>query len=262
MNTTDSVIEVPHARLAYNITGQGAPLVQLHGLTSSRHRDEVLELNLAEDVSQRRVLRYDARGHGHSTGRAVPEDYTWPVLADDLDRVLAEFVGDAPLDAIGQSMGAATLLHAARRRPERFRSLTLVIPPTAWETRSAQQETYRASADLVETRGIETFTRMSEHLPRPPAAPPAPRTGPDVSQELMPSILRGAAKSDLPPLSELAVITAPTLILGWIDDQAHPLSTAEALAATLPNARLVVARTPQDSLTWGARAEEHITSCG
>jgi len=32
----------------------------------------------------RRTLRYDARGHGRPTGQALPEDYAWARLADDL----------------------------------------------------------------------------------------------------------------------------------------------------------------------------------
>ena len=51
----------------------GRAVVQLHGLTSSRARDRLLHLDLGRGLSGTRLLRYDARGHGRSTGRAVPD---------------------------------------------------------------------------------------------------------------------------------------------------------------------------------------------
>ena len=82
--------DVPGARLATEYSDEhGRPVVQLHGLTSSRARDRVLDLDLGRGLSGTRLLRYDARGHGSSTGCAVPDDYRWPNLADDLLRQYA-----------------------------------------------------------------------------------------------------------------------------------------------------------------------------
>ncbi|MGF9660216.1 hypothetical protein AAIH18_22555, partial [Pantoea agglomerans] len=67
---------------------------------------------------------------------------------------------------------------------------------------------------------------------------------------LLPSLLRGAAISDLPAPESVARIDVPTTILAWVDDPGHPLSTAESLAALLPNATLTVARTPADVEAW------------
>ncbi|WP_300577515.1 alpha/beta fold hydrolase, partial [uncultured Nocardioides sp.] len=62
--------EVPGAVLDWEISDEGGePVVQLHGLTSSRYRDRVLDLDLGVGLSGTRLLRYDARGHGRSTGR-------------------------------------------------------------------------------------------------------------------------------------------------------------------------------------------------
>ena len=67
---------VPNARIAWAFSDEaGHPEVQLHGLTSSRSHDRLLNLDLGRALSGTRLLRYDARGHGHSTGRPVPEDY-------------------------------------------------------------------------------------------------------------------------------------------------------------------------------------------
>ncbi|WP_415847649.1 alpha/beta fold hydrolase, partial [Tsukamurella strandjordii] len=128
--------DVPGAVLDTELSDEGGhPVVQLHGLTSSRARDRVLDLDLGRGLSGTRLLRYDARGHGRSTGRTVPEDYRWSNLADDLLRLLDERFPGERVHGVGPSMGTGTLLHAAVRDPQRFSGLTLMVPPTAWETR-------------------------------------------------------------------------------------------------------------------------------
>ncbi|MBS4099892.1 alpha/beta fold hydrolase [Tsukamurella paurometabola] len=242
---------VPGAELATEFSDEhGRPVVQLHGLTSSRARDRVLDLDLGRGLSGTRLLRYDARGHGSSTGRAVPEDYRWPNLADDLLRLLDHWFPGERVHGVGPSMGTGTLLHAAVREPARFSGLTLMVPPTAWATRLAKAAEYRAAAGLIEASGLEEFLAAGEGAVPPPATVEHPRTGPDVPESLLPSLFRGAAASDLPALEEIARIDVPVTVLAWIDDPAHPVSTAEALSRALPRATLSVARTPQDVQEW------------
>ncbi|VXB43719.1 alpha/beta fold hydrolase [Nocardioides sp. AX2bis] len=242
---------VPGAELDVELSDEGGhPVVQLHGLTSSRRRDRLLDLDLGRGLSGTRLLRYDARGHGRSTGRTAPEDYRWSVLAEDLLWLLDEWFPGQQVHGVGPSMGTGTLLHAAVRDPGRFVGLTLVVPPTAWETRAAKAADYREAADLVETDGMTAFVEAGRLAPRPPATVDTPETLPEVSEELLPSLLRGAALADLPPTTQLTHVAVPTTILAWTDDPAHPVSTAEALADLLPNARLEVARTPADLATW------------
>lgn len=254
-------LAVIDAALDYEVRGDYGPLVvQLHGLTSSRARDAQIGLDLPRALRDHRVLRYDARGHGNSTGSTEPATYTWPQLADDLLQLLEHVAPGEQVHGVGPSMGSATLLHAALLDPARFSSLTLVVPPTAWESRMAQRATYLLNADLIERKGIEAFVELGLTSPVVPALADAPRTPPAVTEELLPALLRGAATSDLPPLRELASIDAPTLILAWSDDPTHPVSTAVQLADTLPNARLVVAQTPYGVMAWPGLFADHVTS--
>lgn len=242
---------VPHAELAWAFSDESGPaVVQLHGLTSSRARDRLLDLDLGRGLSGTRLLRYDARGHGHSSGRAEPADYRWSTLADDLLRLVDLWFPDEPVHGVGPSMGAATLLHAAVREPERFSGFTLLLPPTAWETRRARAGDYRRLADLIEAEGIERFLADCRDEARPPAAVGHPDTVPHVPEVLLPSIYRGAALSDLPSADELRTIDVPTTILAWVGDPAHPVSTARALADLMPRASLEVATTPDEVLRW------------
>ncbi|MGO3327223.1 alpha/beta fold hydrolase [Gordonia sp. (in: high G+C Gram-positive bacteria)] len=243
--------DVPGARIAAEFSDEGGrPVVQLHGLTSSRSRDQVLGLDLGRGLSGTRLLRYDARGHGESTGRAEPDDYRWSALADDLLRLLDHWFPGERVHGVGPSMGTGTLLHAAVREPDRFSGLTLVVPATAWDTRIAKADEYLRAADLIESEGIAAFVAAGAEAPRPPASATAPPTVPAVSETLLPSVLRGAAVSDLPALIEIGAITVPTTVLAWTGGPAHPLSTAQKLLETLPNASLTVAETPADLELW------------
>lgn len=242
---------VPGANLDWWISDEGGePVVQLHGLTSSSHRDRLLNLDLGRGLSGTRLLRYDARGHGHSTGSADPGDYRWDRLADDLLRLLDHAFPNEPVHGVGPSMGCATLLHAITRAPHRFSALTLMVPPTAWESRVAKAAEYRAAADHIETEGMAALLAEEARSTQPPAMAKAPLTTPDVAESLLPMIFRGAAQSDLPPADAIAAIGVPTTVLAWIDDPGHPLSTAERIADLIGGAQLVVASTPADLELW------------
>jgi 3-oxoadipate enol-lactonase len=239
-------------------TGSGPVVIQAHGMTSSRDNDQAMGFDFAALAATHRLVRYDARGHGESTGRAVPEDYTWPNLAADLLALIAEVAGGKPVDVIGASMGVGTALHAVLREPTALRRLVLVVPPTAWETRAAQAAAYRAGADLVAGQGLAAFVSLAARLPVPPAVGGL-TTVPQVSEALLPAVMRGAALTDLPAPTALASVTQPTLILPWAADPGHPESTAELLGTLLPNATVrPPARTPDDLAAWTPVVEEFL----
>lgn len=256
-------IDVNGATLDYEVAGDSGPwVVQLHGLMSSRSRDAHLGLDLGRALNGYRVLRLDARGHGGSTGSPHSEDYAWDRLADDLLSALDKIAPGEQVHGVGPSMGTGTLLHAALRDPDRFETLTLMVPPTAWGTRKAQGETYLANAELIEQEGIIAYVELGSTTPVPPALADAPETRPAVSEALLPTILRGAATTDLPPREKISTIAAPTLILAWTGDHTHPLRTATQLDDLLPHSRLVVARTPYGVMAWPGLFAEHVFTRG
>jgi len=247
---------VPGADLAYDATGRGPVAVQLHGLSSSREADVALGLDLRLLAERgHRLVRYDARGHGSSTGQPDPASYRWPDLADDLIGLLDGIGATDPVDAIGASMGTATIIHAAVRHPERFRRLVLFIPPTAWETRAAQGDLYRQGADLIEAHGMDAFADMMAAAPLPPllaerGTQPLP---PQLVPELAPSVFRGAAATDLPDPDAIATLRMPTLLLPWAGDPGHPVSTAERLHALIRGSLLEPAVRGADVDAWPDR---------
>lgn len=106
--------------LAYRDIGEGRPLVLLHGFlgTSADWNPFVEAL-----ASKYRLIVPDLRGHGRT--RNPSGSFTHHELALDVFALL-DHLGIDHFAAIGTSMGAMTLLHAATMQPERVDAMVLV----------------------------------------------------------------------------------------------------------------------------------------
>ncbi|MDQ6725374.1 MAG: alpha/beta hydrolase [Actinomycetota bacterium] len=222
--------------------------VWAHALNSCMaHEDDLglFDWSCADAVA--RVVRYDARGHGGcECVQFEDRAYRWSALVDDMLRA----PGPGPFVAGGASMGAATAMYAAARAPRRVQGLVLITPPTAWEARSAQAEAYEHAARLVERQGVPAYLNALQSVGEPQILveelPESReiwlRHARRMDQKVIPSILRGAASSDLPGREEVRSIVVPTLILAWTGDPAHSVATAESLAELMVLSELHVAR--------------------
>jgi 3-oxoadipate enol-lactonase len=257
---SDRILTRPGAQVAYSVEGSGPVVVSAHGLSASRAAAEAVGMSFA-GLSElaHTVVAYDARGHGRSTGRPIPIDYTWSTLSGDMLALIDEVSPDAPVDAVGASMGCATILYSVVAAPERFRRLVLVIPPTAWETRAMIASGYELQATLLEEEGLEAYLELAAGYPNPPAIPADLVMRPDVSVELLPTVFRGAALSDFPSADDIAGIRQPVLILAWAGDPGHPVSTSEKLVALLPHAELHIAQSPADVAQWVGLADAFLS---
>ncbi len=247
--------------IAVRDEGDGLPFFWGHGLVSSmEHEDQWVVMDWARLARRYRVVRWDARGHGLSGGAPVPDDYRWDNLARDLI-ALADELGVERFVAGGASMGAATALHAAVLAPRRVTAVVLMLAPTAYETRDEQADLYRAAAVLVERLGIDAYREQLSNLPAPEIlADFADRFSavPQVSERLLPSVLRGAANSDLPRQEAVRAVMAPALLLPWVSDEGHPLSTSQRLLELLPNVQIHVAHHLRDVATWTDRIDSFL----
>ncbi|MEZ5217662.1 MAG: alpha/beta fold hydrolase [Ilumatobacteraceae bacterium] len=124
-------------------------------------------LDMTRLRSRRAVVRYDAAGHGDSESTDDLVRYHWRELALD-QLALANQLRIDRYIAGGASMGSATALHAAVFAPERIAALVLMIPPTAWETRAAQQQNYETMAALVESGQHELLIAGARATPPRP----------------------------------------------------------------------------------------------
>lgn len=264
-----SVLTVRGVDLHHDLSGQGPTMIWGHGLTSSRAREDATGLvDWSRVRDHARVLRYDARGHGESGSTADPGDYHWRALAHD-QLALADALEIERYVAGGASMGCATALHAAVLAPERVTALVLVIPPTAWATRAAQQQGYELSAQLVEQGQFDLLVQGSRATPSPDPLVDEP-SWKDGFEEMLRTtdpvrlarIFRGAAITDLPEPDAIEAIDVPTLILCWTGDAGHPFSTAERLAEMIPGSHLAVASTPDQLARWTDRITGFLDGLG
>jgi pimeloyl-ACP methyl ester carboxylesterase len=250
-------VKVRGAEIAVQRRGHGKAFLWGHGLTSSSAQEDQAGLRVWDRLREGwEVIRVDARGHGASSLGTDPQAYRWSELAADA-LALADALGHPRFVIGGASMGAATALHAAVSAPARIRALVLMIPPTAWATRPAQADRYRASAELAEREGLAALAAAEAAQPPipifrglfdPAEMARARYQGRDAS--VIAAILRGAAASDLPEPDAVAQLRQPALLLAWEGDDGHPLSTAERLAELLPDATLSVARRLPDLGAW------------
>ncbi|MER5432455.1 alpha/beta hydrolase [Streptomyces sp. NPDC002588] len=116
-------LEVDGARLTYDDEGPrgggGVPLVFVHGWTANRRR---WDHQLAHFAAERRVVRFDLRGHGESDGAGVK---TVEELAKDLLALLDHLKIERCV-LVGHSMGGMIAQTVALSHPERVERLVLV----------------------------------------------------------------------------------------------------------------------------------------
>jgi pimeloyl-ACP methyl ester carboxylesterase len=122
--TTTAFLDVPGARLRYEIRGNG-PLLLLLGSPMDAAAFAPLADVLAGDYT---VLTQDPRGVAGSTIADLEQDSTPELRAADVLAIL-DAVGAETADVFGSSGGAVTGLALVQRWPERVRTLVAHEPP-------------------------------------------------------------------------------------------------------------------------------------
>jgi 3-oxoadipate enol-lactonase len=229
----DAWLEVDGARLRFRDDGAGHPLLCIHGWALDL---DVWEPQVAALSSRYRLLRFDRRGYGLSTGApsldADERDAT--ALLDHLR------VGSAVL--IGASQGARVALRLALSAPTRFTGMVLDGPPDEVGsgrgalTNEVPLDEYRALArggDMAAVRRLwssHPFTQLA--------------TGAPTARVLLGAMLARYPGSDLlqassgaPTLvTDFRALALPILVLNGEHDLASRRAAGAALAAALPNA--------------------------
>lgn len=112
-------------RIAYIDVGEGEPILLLHGFASNHSVNWVFPQWVKTlSGAGRRVIAFDARGHGQSEKLYRPEDYTIPRMAEDA-RNLLDHLGIERAGIVGYSMGARVATVLALSHPARVRSLII-----------------------------------------------------------------------------------------------------------------------------------------
>jgi len=252
------VVERAGVELSGDETGEGVPVVLLHGLTATRRY--VVMGSKALERSGHRMVAYDARGHGRSSPAPVPESYTYDDLGHDLEAVLdARGIERAVL--AGASMGAHTLLWLALHAPDRVAALVVITPAydPASQDRDGRLERWDELADALEHGGIEGFVAASG---RPDIPDSWQETVDKVTRQRLSQhshldavadALRAVPRSrPFEQIDELASISVPVAVVASADepDPGHPQAVGEAYAAAIPGARLVLDEPGRSPIAW------------
>jgi len=150
-------------KLFYRETGQGRPVVILHGLFGMSDNWMTFSKRLASDYH---VYLPDLRNHGRS-----PHDHimTYAAMAADVNVFIRDVVGSA-CDVVGHSMGGKVAMTLALTAPDRVRSLVSVdIAPKRYHS-SQFNDFIRVMmqmdlAQLKERRQADHILEKQLHIP-------------------------------------------------------------------------------------------------
>ncbi|MEN8822417.1 MAG: alpha/beta fold hydrolase [Abyssibacter sp.] len=243
------------ARLAYSLAGpaSGPRIVLMHGILM----DSLLNRDLAEALAQAgyRVALLDLQGHGRSDKTTRAQDLRIDLFGQQAIALL-DHLGWSRAVLGGVSLGAITALHAAVQAPNRVNGLFLEMPVME---RAAPAAALMLVPLMVGARYAARPWRFGARQLR---RLPRPRRGlwqsllNTVSQdpEHLAAVIHGVLSGPVvPPLRERLRLSMPALVIGHAGDWLHNLKDARALSQELPNAELIIARSPLELRTRPTR---------
>jgi pimeloyl-ACP methyl ester carboxylesterase len=242
MHRESGTAEVNGARIYYEVTGEGEPLVLVHaGIADSRMWDDQLD-DFADGY---RVVRYDMRGFGRTEMVEGPFSHH-----EDL-RGLLDFLALDRVHIVGCSMGGGTVLDFALEYPERVGNVVLVGsviggfdpdfgPPKEWDELVAADE----AGDLALISELEVRMWVDGPGRSPEDVEASVR---DLVREMNLIALQNEAtelgdewEPEPPAADRLPDIQAPTLLMIGDEDQPRIFAAADLLEKELPNVRKVI----------------------
>jgi len=224
-------------RLAYEVHGEGAPVLLIHGWGYGLWGWEPVVGPLA---SHYRVVAFDNRGVGGSD--VPPGPYTVADMAEDAVAVL-DAAGLRTAHVVGTSLGGMIAQEVALDFPDRVDRLILACTtPGGPDAYAMPEQTVRL---LEESQSLEPRVALRRFV--------ANALAPGAPEELVERIYayrqsqrpdpagwhaQGAAGADFDASERLGAIAAPTLALHGTADGVVDPRNSELLAQRIPNARL------------------------
>ena len=221
------------ARIGFDTSGSGEPLVLLAGQANSRHWWDTVRPDLAAGYT---TIAVDHLGTGSSDS---PEDALWSTrrFAGDVVAVLDE-LGIGRAHVYGTSMGGRIAQWVAADHPDRIGALVLgcttgggagAVPADPEVLRPLTADAATAHATL-----IDLMVSPRWHAAHPG---PLPVLGDDTMTERARRAHRlASARHDA--WDALPAVTAPTLVLHGTEDVFAPTENGVLLAGRIPGATL------------------------
>ena len=219
--------------------GAGEPLLLIMGLGGTHKEWRRILPSLA---AKYRVIMFDNRGTGETI--ASDEPFSIPLMAADAKAVLdAANVESAHI--LGMSMGGMIAQEFALSFPEMTRTLTLAVTfcggseavhPTPAVLFALQGGNVRTPEDAfwAMSKFIYDPNTPRETIAEDLAAREGKFTAPANFMRQLQAIMTWQGTH-----SRLLNITAPTLVIGGVNDQLIPCANSKIIADQIPNAKLV-----------------------
>jgi pimeloyl-ACP methyl ester carboxylesterase len=214
-----SYLDLDGHQIYYDEAGAGEPVFLLHGGMTGA---DTWQAQVAGLAGSYHVFVPERRGHGHTAD--VPGPYTTENMTAETAAVIDALVG-GPAHVIGWSDGAYVAACLALRRPDLVNRLVLI-----GQAYSTDGETATVRKFIYEP-GIAEFFRDDYAATSPDGADHF-----DVVFDKVMHLWRNPL--DL-PLTDMARITAPTLVMQGDDDGVR-IEYSAALASALPDAQLAI----------------------
>lgn len=228
-------IELNGTRTACELSGNGPPLLMLHGAEGSKRQFAAVRPLLDDRYT---VIGHDQRDCGETENPDSPVNLA--MLADDA-RALLQALGHETAFIFGTSFGGRVAQALALRHPQVVRRLVLGSTwPLDVSIASANPEIAQALGRLREQLPASA-PEMAEiffppaFLEAHPEARAHFKAAPARSAR---SDRRAAAVADMPAL-DIAAIDRPTLLIAGELDRVVPKALTRALADRVPGARFV-----------------------
>jgi len=229
-------IDLRDSRTAFELAGNGPPLLMLHGAEGSHRQFNTIRPALTDRYT---VITYDQRDCGETANPESPA--TLAMLADDAQALL-EALGHAEAFVFGTSFGGRIAQALAVRHAQAVQRLVLASTwplPVSLAVVNAEvaQELGRLRARLPDSaeQMAEIFFPAA-FLAQQPAFRAHFKSAPPRSAR---SERRAAAVSDMPDL-DIGLITQPTLLIAGTADRVVPAALTLSLAQHLRDTRSVL----------------------
>ena len=239
-------VHVNDIDLYYESTGQGQPVLLLHGLGSST-RD--WELQTPDFSTLYRVVAFDVRGHGQSD--KPPGPYSIPLFTADTTELIRSLeIG--PSHVVGISMGGMIAFQLAVDTPDLVRSLVIVNSGPELIIRSLRDRLNVLQRSLlVRIFGMRKIGEFlsSRLFPKPEQEPLRQlfiERWEENDQRAYMDSMRGALGWSVS--ESLHKIMCPTLVVAS-DEDYTPISAKKAYVERLPRSELVVIEDARHAVT-------------
>jgi pimeloyl-ACP methyl ester carboxylesterase len=195
-------VAVNGMQMYYEVSGQGEPLIVLHGAYMNIRSMGAIIPRLA---ARHKVYAVELQGHGRTTD--INRPITYQNLADDVAAFM-DAVGLPKADVFGYSMGAVAGLQLAIRHPARVNKL--VAASGGYDVQGWQPE-FRAFIPLMTVEMLDTLPFAEEYR----KLAPNPNGFPELARKLI-----ALEKEPMAWEAEVRALKTPVLVIAGDADVA------------------------------------------